>query len=201
MMKQHRFLILIALLTIVLPTSCKKRKDEVPVATVTAVDTTPTSATVATATVVLNSPDRQFVLDAGAAILAEIAFAKTADAQGVDVAVKAYAHLLFYDLMKLNNDLRDIAAKHGVDIPTVVDEGNANLNTALGKKSGKDFDETFLKQIIKDHQMMIRLFNDESKVVQDSALKDWVNQAIPTLQRNLDKAQVLLATVGKKKNY
>jgi putative membrane protein len=202
MMKVRRlFSILIALTVMlsVLSTSCKKKEDEVPVATATIVDTTPTSATIATATIVLNSPDRQFVLDAGAALLAEIGFAKTADAQAVDVAVKAFAHLLFYDLAKLNNELRDFASKHGVEIPTVVDVGMANLNTALGKKTGKNFDQTFLKQIIDDHTAMIKLFEDESKVVADKDLKEWVNKAIPILQKNIQKAKELQTKIASQK--
>jgi putative membrane protein len=202
---RHRrlFPILVAVIVVAMvAVAChKENKEEVPVATATVVDTTPTSGTIATATIVLNSPDRQFVLDAGAAILAEIGFAKTADTQAVDVATKAFAHLLFYDLSNLNNELRDIAAKHGVEIPAVVDVGNANLNTALGKKKGKDFDQTFLKQIVDDHTAMIKLFDAESKVVADQALKDWVNKTIPTLQKNLDKAKELEAKIAKMKKY
>jgi hypothetical protein len=47
------------------------------IATITAVDTTPTGGTVTTATIALAAPDQQFVLDAAAAILAEAAYSKT----------------------------------------------------------------------------------------------------------------------------
>ena len=47
-----------------------------PVATVTAVDTTPTGGTIAVGTVALVPADQAFVMSAGAAMLGEIDFAR-----------------------------------------------------------------------------------------------------------------------------
>jgi putative membrane protein len=183
-----------------LTTTCKKKEDEtVPVATVTAVDTTPTGGTVATATIALTPPDTQFCIDAGTALLAEIAFARTADSGAKNVSVKALAHLLVEDMIRLNNELKAYAAKHNVVLPTVTDTATDALNAHLATLKGKNFDQTFLKQVIDDHTAMIKLFNAEAQVVSDKDLKKWVADTTPVLQSHLDKATALQTKIGKEK--
>ena len=186
-------------------TACKKNEpsntstDTGPVATITAVDTTPTGGTVAVGTVALVPADQAFTMAAGAAMLAEIDFAKTADSGAKDVAVKAFGHLLSEDMMRLHNELAEYAPKHGVELPKVTDTANQNLNQHLATLTGKNFDETFLKQVISDHTAMIKLFEDESKVVTDADLRKWVNDTLPVLRSHVQKAEELEKKISKQK--
>lgn len=193
-------------LTILIAASaCKKSEapststEPGPVATVTAVDTTPTGGTVVTGTVAIVPVDQAFVVAAGVAMLAEIDFAKTADSGAKDVVVKAFGHLLFEDMMRLHDELAQYTPKHGVTLPTVTDTGNQNLNQRLATLTGKNFDETFLKQVISDHTAMIKLFEDESKVVTDEDLRKWVNDTLPVLRGHLQKAEELEKKISKQK--
>jgi putative membrane protein len=191
-MKNRQRIAIVMMLALLVPIAgCKKEEPatDTAVTTITAVDTTPTSATVATATVVLTDADKQFIIDAAAGLLGATAYAKTADLMGVDVAVKAYAHLLANDLGQLNDEIRALAPKHGMTLSTEI-EVNANAeNEKLKKATGKAFDEMFLKGAIVDLAALITLFDAESKVVSDPDLKAWVEKARPTLQADMDKAK------------
>ena len=148
---RHRFLLALAAVVLaVVTSSCKKNENPnthtastdtgTITATATVVDTTPTGGTVATATIVLTDPDKAFILDASAALLAEIEFAHTADGQAQNVAVKAFAHLLVQDLEKENQELKDFAAKHNVDLPVAAAAAQLAVNDTLKALSGKKFD-------------------------------------------------------------
>ncbi len=154
-MKRKKFEILILLLIVVIAVAagCKKQEpvnDTAPVATITAVDTTPTGGTVATATIALTAPDKQFILDAATAILAETAYSKTADALSPDVAVKALGHLMINHFADMLAELTALGQKHDVLLPTEIEIKVVAANDALAKMKGKEFDRTFLQHIIDD---------------------------------------------------
>ena len=174
---------------------CKKEKAEEPVATITAVDTTPTGGTVATTTVPLNEADSKFILDAAAFILGEIAYASTADSLATTVKVKAFAHLLREDHTAMLAELRKLADDHHVALPEQATAAVITDNETLSKLKGGEFDRLFLQHVIDDHKAMILLFDAEAAVVQDDDLRAWVAKIRPNLQAEATKAQQLMAEV------
>jgi putative membrane protein len=198
--KKIEILILLVIVVIAVVAGCKKQEpvnDTAPVATITAVDTTPTGGTVATATIALTAPDKQFILDAATAILAETAYSKTADALSPDVAVKALGHLMINHFADMLAELTALGQKHDLILPTEIEIKVVAANDALAKMKGKEFDRTFLQHIIDDHIAMLVLFDAESKVVSDADLRAWVDKNRPILQGHLDKAKELMTKVGK----
>jgi putative membrane protein len=177
--------------------SCDRKEGEVPVVTVTAVDTTPTSATVATATVVLNAPDTQFVKDAYAALLGATAFARTADGQAANVAVKAYAHLVAMDLERLANELRDVARDKDLTLPSEAEAAIVTANEEMKRMSGKQFDQQFLQNVAGILETLILLFEAESKIVADQDLQEWTNKTLPTLRKHIAEARSVQNTIAK----
>ena len=174
---------------------CKKETTEEPVATITAVDTTPTGGTVATTTVPLNEADRKFILDAATFILGEIAYASTADSLATTVKVKAFAHLLKLDHTAMLAGLRKHAGDHDVVLPGQATAAIITDNETLSRLKGGEFDRVFLQHVIDDHNAMILLFDAEAAVVQDDDLRQWVAEIRPKLQPRLTEAQQLMAEV------
>lgn len=177
---------------------CKKedkQKTEEPVATITAVDTTPTGGTVATTTVPLNEADSKFILDAATLILGEIAYASTADSLATTVKVKAFAHLLREDHTAALAELRKLAGDHNVVLPEQATAAVITDNETLSKLKGGEFDRVFLQHVIDDHNAMILLFDAEAGVVKDDDLRQWVAKIRPRLQAEVTKAQQLKGEV------
>ena len=179
--------------------SCNRNEDEVPIATATTIDATPTSATIATATIVLNDPDRQFMMDAYAALLGTIAFARTADAQASNVAVKAYAHLVAMDLETLGNELSAMARDKNVTLPSEAEAAIITANEQMKRMSGRQFDQQFLQNMAGILDTLINLLDAESKIVADADLKAWTNKTLPTLRKYIAEARSTQNTIAKAK--
>jgi putative membrane protein len=199
-MRKSLYVVIAALVVTLSLASCKKNEpatDTGPI-TATVVDTTPTGGTVVTATI-FNDPDKAFVLDASAAVLAELEYARTAEGYAENAGVKAFAHLLVQDLEREERDLTNLAKKHNVDLPVAAAAAAIVINDRLKTLKGKNFDETFLKQVIDDHTAMITAFDTEAKIVADDDLKKWVQDYLPLLHNHLTKANELLHQLGGKK--
>ena len=195
MMKRKHIAILLLFVLAAGFGGCKKEKTEEPVATITAVDTTPTGGTVATTTVPLNEADRKFILDAATFILGEIAYASTADSLATTVKVKAFAHLLKLDHTAMLAELRKHAGDHDVVLPEQATAAIITDNETLSRLKGGEFDRVFLQHVIDDHNAMILLFDAEAAVVQDGDLRQWVAKIGPKLQAHVARARELMAEV------
>lgn len=130
--------------------------------------------------------DVQFVSDAVAANLAEIAMHKAAGTHAVTADVKAHAQHMLTDHNKLLDDLKAYASKKGYSVPT---EAPADKKEELDKmnqeKKGQDWDKEYLDKMEDDHEKDISKFEKAEKDVQDSELKSLVSAALPTLRSHL----------------
>jgi putative membrane protein len=61
----------------------------------------------------------------------------------------------------------------------------------LNKKSGKDYDKSFMKMMVSDHQKVIDAFEKASKDAKDADVKSWVDKTLPTLRKHLDSAKAI----------
>jgi predicted outer membrane protein len=177
--------------------SCKKH--EAPPPTVTAIDTTPAPATIATATMALDNPDKQFVSDAEAAMLAELLFVQTGEQRAAGADVKVFAHHITTDLTPLDDGLKAFAQKNVVAIPTQVAAKQIAQNDALEKLSGKKFDQAFLERVAADYTAMILLYDAESRIVADDGLRRWIDKVVPILHAHLDQARKLEGQIARLK--
>lgn len=194
-MKRKHLAILLLLVLAAGFGGCQKEKTEEPVATITAVDTTPTGGTVATTTVPLNEADSKFILDAATFVLGEIAYATTADSLATTVKVKAFAHLLKNDHTDMLAEIRKLAGDHDVVLPQQATAAIIADSDTLSKLKGGEFDRVFLQHVVDDHNAMILLFDAEAAVVQDDDLREWVAKIRPKLQSHVAEAQRLMAEV------
>lgn len=194
-MKRRHLAILLLLVLAAGFGGCQKEKTEEPVATITAVDTTPTGGTVATTTVPLNEADSKFILDAATFVLGEIAYATTADSLATTVKVKAFAHLLKNDHTDMLAEIRKLAGDHDVVLPQQATAAIIADSDTLSKLKGGEFDRVFLQHVVDDHNAMILLFDAEAAVVQDDDLREWVAKIRPKLQGHVAEAQRLMADV------
>ena len=62
--------------------------------------------------------------------------------------------------------------------------------------SGKAFDKSYIKGMVKDHEEDIKEFQTESASGQDPDAKAYAAATLPTLQAHLKKIQVIAAAQG-----
>jgi putative membrane protein len=137
----------------------------------------------------LSADDKDFAVKATQGGMAEVELGKLAQERGASAHVKDYGKMLVDDHTRLNNDLKDIAAKENITLPTAVNPGQRRNIDRLAKLSGAQFDSEFLDDSAKDHREDIAEFEKEANSGQDQALKNFASTSLPTLRTHLEMAE------------
>ena len=137
----------------------------------------------------LQASDKKFVAAAAESGLTEKALGKLGHNQGSATQVKEYGRMMEQDHSKANEELRDLANRHHMTLPSALPAAIQKKHDDLKTKSGKDFDQAFMKQMIEDHQKAISLFENEVKNGQNEQIRTWAKKTLPTLKQHLQQAQ------------
>ena len=164
--------------------------------TATSTSATSTSATTSMTTAAsLSDADKTFVTKAAEGGIAEVNAGQMAATKAASNDVKDFANRMVNDHGKANDELKALASSKGLTLPTETDAEHKKGADALSKKSGKDFDKTFMSDMVKDHTKVVAAFEKESKSAQDPDLKSWVTKTLPTLQDDLKMAKQIQSKV------
>lgn len=102
----------------------------------------------------------KFMTEAADARMMDIEEGRLALEKGSNDLVKNYAQKLVNDNTKLLNELRALADKKNIVLPTTLSNEKADGLNDLREKQGKDFDEHFIKMIQRDHKRDLDEFED-----------------------------------------
>ena len=95
------------------------------------------------------------------------------------------------DHSKANDNLKQVAQKLGVTLPTAPKAEHKKALDQLSKAESTRFDEAFAKQMISDHEKNIAQFRKASKESKSEEIKQFASQALPDLEKHLDMAKQL----------
>jgi putative membrane protein len=97
------------------------------------------------------SGDKDFINDTAAAGIAEVELGKLATERGASADVKRFGQMMVNDHQKANDELKQIATRFDVPLPTVVDEKHRDLQEKLSKLQGGDFDRQYMDAMVDGH--------------------------------------------------
>jgi putative membrane protein len=83
------------------------------------------------------------------------------------------------DHSKTNDELKQIATKKNIAVPSEPDPAHKVAATKLHAKSGAAFDQAFKAQMVADHKATIALFQTEAKSGGDANLKALLPRPCP----------------------
>jgi putative membrane protein len=140
----------------------------------------------------LSRSDRKFIQQAAEGGMFEVQAAQLAASKATDPGVKSFASKLVGDHTQANNELVQLANAKKVELPAAPPRGKRREVEKLGKMTGKDFDQHFVREVgIKDHEKDIKDFEKAGEKVKDADLKAWVQKTLPHLREHLQMAQKL----------
>jgi len=119
----------------------------------------------------------------------EIELGKLAVQKAQSPEVKALAQRLVTDHSKANQQLKRLAQKESVSVPTGAGKEQKDLRAQLEKLNGAAFDRAFVDAEVKDHQNDITFYQNESNRLQDPQLRSFAQQTLPVLQEHLQMAE------------
>ena len=139
----------------------------------------------------LNATDKQFLKMAADANMTEAHLGQMAEAQASEDAVKNFGKMLDQDHTKAYTQLQQVASKDGQSIPTGINVRQDRSIEQLMHLKGKNFDRSFVRDEIQDHQRAIAEFKREAQRGENPGLKSYAQQTLPVLENHLHQAQDL----------
>jgi putative membrane protein len=130
----------------------------------------------------LAASDRTFVTHAAHSGLAEVELGRLAADKASNADVKQFGQRMVDDHSKANDELKGLAARKSVTLPTDLDAKHKAEHARLSKLSGAAFDRAYMAAMVGDHNNAVASFQRASKTAKDPDLKAWAGKTLPTLQ-------------------
>ena len=130
--------------------------------------------------------DAEFMMSAAHSDQNEIQLSKMALTKGVSAEAKTLANQMITDHTKSTANLKPIAAKAGVTLPTDMDAEHKALAPTMEKLSGKEFETKYLAQMVTDHQKTANTLAAHKTMTKNTALSGWIDTTLPVVVEHLN---------------
>lgn len=141
------------------------------------------------------SPE-EFVRMASEGNLAEINLGRMAEKQATNEGIKDFGQRLVKDHTKANEELNKLANRKNFKVAQKMNAKHEKLANQFSKLNGANFDRSFLKDMVKDHEKDISLFEAQAKNGTDPDVKAFAAKTLPTLKEHLKIARNLDKKIG-----
>jgi putative membrane protein len=135
--------------------------------------------------------DEHFVMEAASGGMAEVELGKLAADKASSAKVKDFAQRMVTDHGKANDELKSLAAKKNITLPSSPDAKHKATYDRLSKLSGAAFDRAYIADMLADHQKDVAAFKKQSQTGKDADIKAWAAATLPTLEEHLKLVQSL----------
>jgi putative membrane protein len=139
----------------------------------------------------LSSADRKFVMEAAMGGMKEVELGRLAVERGASDAVKQFGQRMVDDHSRANSELMQLVSSKGVTLPTALDAKHQAVVAKWSQLSGEAFDRAYAKEMVKDHNKTLALFQREATRGTDADLKAFAQKTLPALQEHLSMARAL----------
>src|SRR5262249_24492302 len=116
---------------------------------------------------------------------------RLASEKAASTEVRDFGRMLVDDHSKALDELKSLASKKSVTLPTEPTAEQKAAKARLSKLSGRAFDDAFAKAMIGDHDNAVKLFRNEHTSGTDSETKTWAGNTLPTLEKHREEARNL----------
>ena len=151
---------------------------------------TETTSSTATATA-----DAHFMDEVTRGGLTEIEAAKIAQDKTKRDDVKAFAKTMEADHTDVNKNLKTLADRMAMKLPTNVGDHQAFID-GLKLKTDSDFDRTYIAATVDSHRKCVAMFELFWGSTQNADLKAFAANTLPGLRTHLKNAETLLVALG-----
>ena len=140
--------------------------------------------------------DNTFMKTLAAGGIAEVEAGKLAESRASNSEVKEFAQKMVNDHSKNNEQLKALAARKQVALPTTPDAEHTKEKEKLEKQSGAAFDAEYMQGQVKDHQQTVELLQQEIDSGQDASVRSFAQQTLAVVQHHLEMANELQAKLA-----
>ncbi|SFD53707.1 putative membrane protein [Chitinophaga sp. CF118] len=138
-----------------------------------------------------------FAVKAADGSMLEVALGKLAQEKAVSQRVKNFGAMMERDHSKVDYDLKGIAANKGIALPDSVGTDFAKHIEDMRKKTGKEFDKSYMDMMESDHKDDIDMFEKAADKLSDPDLRTFASNTLPVLRAHRDSAKAIHEAVKK----
>ena len=140
--------------------------------------------------------DQAFMKEAAIGGMEEVELGNLAKQKASSNDVKQFGERMATDHGRADADLKQVAQRKSVQLPTALDAKHKATVDRLSKLSGDAFDKAYMKEMLSDHKSDVKLFKRESTSAKDSDVKSFASKTLPTFEDHLKLAQDTASKVG-----
>jgi putative membrane protein len=130
----------------------------------------------------VSNDDREFFTEAAQGGIFEVKMAQLVVGKTQNPEIKAFAQRMIADHTKANDELKALAAKKGVNLPTDFSDDHRKHYDDLAKLNGGDFDKEYVSMMVDDHDDDVEEFGEQANEADDADLKAFAAKTLPVLQ-------------------
>ena len=129
----------------------------------------------------------------------EIKLGRLAQQNASSDKVKQFGERMITDHSKANKELEDIARKNNISLPDKMFDENQDAYNELSKYKGAEFDKNYINKMVKDHKSAISDFEKAKENADNTDVRQWAQNTLPTLKQHLELEQQTQKTLNKGK--
>jgi putative membrane protein len=129
-----------------------------------------------------------FLTEAADARMVDIEEGRLAKTRGTTSEIRQYGERMVNDQTKLLHEIRVLAASKNIALPNAMSNDKKNSLKNLHEEEGKDFDEKFIRTMIRDHKHDVHEFEKASDF-KDKDIKRFASQYLPVIEAHLDQIE------------
>jgi putative membrane protein len=141
--------------------------------------------------------DRDFVLKASEANIAEIEIGEIAIANATTPEVRTFAEMMRTDHQSALDDLKSIANDKNTGITLSINFDHQKIKQDLAQLNGYVFDTAYMQSRVRDIGKTIAIFETEISTGSDSQIVDYATEYLMHLQRHRQQADSISSLIKK----
>jgi putative membrane protein len=148
--------------------------------------------TVGNVTHTTGSPE-DFMKDAAIGGMTEVELGKLAAQKARNADVKKFAQMMVTDHSKANDELKSLAQKKNITLPSALDSDHQADVDELKSEAPDDFDKEYVEMMVDDHEKDVAEFERQSQNSPDADVKAFAAKTLPVLKKHLDAIKAIQA--------
>ncbi|HVB56768.1 MAG TPA: DUF4142 domain-containing protein [Candidatus Acidoferrales bacterium] len=142
--------------------------------------------------------DASFAAEAASGGMAEVKRGQFAQEKSSSDVVKAFGNRMETDHSKADDQLKGIAARNNIALPSDLNQKDQAAYDRLSGLSGAEFDRAYARDMVTDHEKDIAAFKKESNSGTNEDIKNFASTTLTTLEEHLKLAREMEKSVGAK---
>jgi len=140
----------------------------------------------------LSALDRQFMFRAAQSGMAEVQLGQLAVQRAASNEVRQFGQQMIQDHTQANAQLMQLFRQKGIPAPQDIGQQHQAIQAQLSNLSGASFDQAYMNYMVQEHGQDVSLFEQEAQQGQDTQVRTWARQTLPTLQAHLQQARTIM---------